>query len=164
MFQFIKRVLFSQRGTASASKSASYQNHEVLGRPFRSTEKRGEIIVVSDSYVVGTGTYTTGTTDTVSGVVKLFKQRAGWKCLEGIFSTNGLSASAGVGQTPVIGDGSDADFYMTATDFDLAAITRLAVTAHHFKATTDVDVTLTFGATGTPVAGQTIYYTFLFVA
>lgn len=163
MFQFIKRVLFSSRGTASASKSAAYQSNYVLGQPFRGSTQGGNIFVVSDSYTVGTGTYTTGTTDTVSGVVKLFVHRAGWKCVGMTVSTNGLSASAGVGQTPVIGDGTTANLYMAASDFDAAAVGTLAATGHHYTPTVDKDVTLTFGATGIPVAGQVIYYTFWFV-
>ena len=163
MFHFIKKVLFSERGTASASKSASYQNYDVLGLPFDGLARGGRLIVISDSYTVGTGTYTTGTTDTVSGVVKLFVHKAGWKCIAAFISTDGLSASAGVGQTPVIGDGTTANKYMTATDFDAAAVTTLAATGHHYTPTANVDVTLTFGATGVPVAGQHIYYTFLFV-
>lgn len=164
MFNFIKKVLLSERGTASVAKSASYQNYEVLGLPFDGTARKGRVIVISDSYTIGTATYTTGTADTGSGTVKLFTHKAGWKCILALVSTDGVMASGGVGGTVAIGDGTTADKYITATDFDAAATATLNATGHHYAPTADVTVTLTYGATGTPVAGQHIYYTFVFIA
>jgi hypothetical protein len=163
MFSFIKRVLFSQRGTASELRSTSYQNYDILGRPFRSTERRGQIIVISDSHTVGAGTYVVGTTETASGTVKLFVHRAGWKCIGATVSSGVLGASAGAGVTLAIGDGTTADKYITATDFDVANIAQLNAKGHHFKPTVDTIVIGTWSAV-IPVAAQNVYYTFYFVA
>jgi len=163
MFQFIKRVLLSSRGTASELRSTSYQNHDILGRPFRSTERRGEIIVISDSHTVGAGTYVVGTTETASGTVKLFVHRAGWKCLEAVISSEAAGTSAGAGVTAAFGDGTTADKYVTAFDVDAVAISRLNATGHHYQPTADKIVTLTWSAV-IPVATKKIYYTFMFVA
>src|SRR5690349_15101520 len=164
MFNFIKRVLFSQRGTASVAKAEQYQNFEVLGRAFDGSYLRGRMIGVAIDYVVGTATYTTGSSDTVSGTVKLFTHKAGWTLMAAFFSTDGLSASAGVGQSTKIGDGSDDDYYMLATDWDAAALGTVAPTAIGAKPTADKTVTITYGATGTPVAGQHIYVRMIFMA
>ena len=161
MFQFIKRVLLSSRGTASELRSTSYQNYDILGRPFRSDDRFGHLIVISDSHTVGAGTYVVGTTETASGTVKLFKHRAGWKCLEVIVSSGAAGASAGAGVTLALGDGSTADKYVTAFDVDAAAIGRMNATGHHYQPTTDVIVTLTWSAV-IPVATTVVNYTFLF--
>ena len=163
MFQFIKRVLFSERGTASELRSTSYQNYDILGRPFRSTERRGEIIDISDSHTVGAGTYVVGTTETASGTVKLFVHRAGWKCISCTVSTEAIGASAGAGVTLALGDGTTADKYITAFDCDAAAIAVINATGHHYKPTTDKVVILTWSAV-IPVATKIVYYTFEFVA
>lgn len=163
MFQFIKRVLFSQRGTASELRSTSYQNYDILGRPFRSTERRGQIITISDEHVVGAGTYVVGTTETASGTVKLFIHRAGWKCIGATVSSEAVGASAGAGVTAAIGDGTTADKYITAFDVDAAAIAQLNAKGHHFKPTVDTVVILTWSAV-IPVATKKIFYTFFFVA
>ena len=163
MFQFIKRVLFSNRGTASELRSTSYQNHDILGRPFRSTERRGQIIVISDSHTVGAGTYVVGTTETASGTFKAFTHRAGWKCIGATVSTEAIGASAGAGVTLAMGDGTTADKYITAFDCDVAAIAVLNAKGHHFKPTVDTVVIGTWSAV-IPVATKIVYYTFTFVA
>lgn len=167
MYQFIKRVLSSNRGTASVAKSASYQNYNVLGLPFRAGAKGGSPIIISDSYTVGTATYTTGSSDVASSIVLLFIHRAGWKCIYGLVSTDGLGASAGAGVTLAIGNGTTtgtttANQYITATDFDAAATASLNATGHHYTPTTDQYVWLTYSAV-VPVVGQHVYYTFMFV-
>jgi flagellin-like hook-associated protein FlgL len=163
MFQFIKRVLSSNRGTASELRSTSYQNYDILGRPFRSFERFGEVITISDEHTVGAGTYVVGTTETASGTVKLFVHRAGWKCIAATMSSEAAGASAGAGVTAAIGDGTTADKYITALDVDAANISRLNATGHHYKPTTDKIVILTWSAV-IPVATKKIFYTFQFVA
>jgi len=163
MFQFIKRVLFSNRGTASELRSTAYQNHDILGRPFRGTERFGSEIIISDSHTVGSGTYVVGTTETASGTFKMFVHRAGWKCIGATVSTGIIGASAGAGVTLAVGDGTTADKYITAFDCDVAAIAVLNVKGHHYTPTTDKVVIGTWSAV-VPVAGQVVYYTFRFVA
>jgi hypothetical protein len=166
MFQFINfilRVLLSNRGTASELRSTSYQNYDILGRPFRSDVRRGEIITISDSHTVGSGTYVVGTTETASGTWKAFTHRAGWKCIAATVSTGIIGASAGAGVTLAMGDGTTADKYITAFDCDVAALATLNVKGHHYKPTTDVVVIGTWSAV-IPVAGTVVYYTFQFVA
>ena len=157
MFNFLKKVLSSERGTASASRSVFYVNTIQGKAPYTGTDM-GQETSVFFSHTVGAGTYDTGTTDTVSGTVKLFKHRKGWAFSGLAVSTDGLSASAGVGQTPVIGDGTTANKYMLASDMDAAAgIGLINGASLGYAPTTDVTVTLTYGATGTPVAGQKIF-------
>ena len=163
MFQFIKRVLFSERGTASELRSTSYQNYDILGRPFRSTERMGEEIIISDSHTVGAGTYVVGTTETASGTFKLFIHRAGWKCIGATISTEAIGASAGAGVTLAIGNGTTADKYITAFDCDAAAIAVINATGHHYKPTVDKVVIGTWSAV-IPVATKIVYYTARFVA
>lgn len=162
MFQFIKRVLFSSRGTASELRSTAYQNHDILGRPFRSAERFGDLIVISDSHTVGSGTYVVGTTETASGTWYAFTHRAGWKCVAATVSTGAAGASAGAGVTLAMGDGTTADKYITAFDCDAAALATLNVTGHHYQPTADVVVTGTWSAV-IPVAAAKVYYTFFFV-
>lgn len=161
MFSFIKRVLFSSRGTASELRSTSYQNYDILGRPFRSHERFGHLIVISDTHTVGSGTYVVGTSETASGTWKAFTHRAGWKCLEAIVSSGAAGASAGAGVTLAMGDGTTADKYITAFDVDAANIARLNATGHHYKPTTDKVVIGTWSAV-IPVAATVINYTFFF--
>jgi len=163
MFQFIKRVLLSSRGTASELRSTSYQNHDILGRPFRSTERFGEEIIISDSHTVGAGTYVVGTSETASGTVKLFIHRAGWKCIGATVTTEAMGASAGASLTLAIGTSATADKYITAFDCDVAAIATINATGHHYKPTTDQVVIATWAAV-VPVATKIFYYTFRFVA
>jgi hypothetical protein len=163
MFQFIKRVLSSNRGTASELRSTAYQNHDILGRPFRSTEAFGEVITISRSHTVGAGTYVVGTTETASGTWKAFVHRAGWKCISATVSTEAVGASAGAGVTLAMGTSATADKYVTAFDCDAAAIARLNATGHHYQPTADVVVIGTWSAV-IPVATKIVYYTFQFVA
>jgi hypothetical protein len=164
MFKFIIRKLTEQTGTASASKSVFYQNTVISKYPYTATDQDGRVVTRMFNHVVGAGTYTTGTTDTVSGTVLLFTHPRNWKWIGLFVSTNGLSASAGVGQTPVIGDGTTANKYMLASDFDLTAGIGLPNGASYgYTPTTDMPVTLTYGATGVPVAGQAIFGSFFFI-
>jgi hypothetical protein len=164
MFKFLLRKLFEQTGTASVMNSLFYENFVTNKYPPAATDIGGRIVPVSFSYTVGTGTYSVGTTDTVSGVVKLFIHRRNWKFIGLMVSGNGQSASAGVGQTPVIGDGVTANKYMLASDFDAtAAIGLVNGASYGYTPTTDMVVTLTWGATGIPVAGSLFFGTFLFI-
>jgi hypothetical protein len=164
MFTYLLRKLFEQTGTASVMTSAFYDNFVTNKYPPAATDIGGRVVPVSWSYTVGTGTYSVGTTDTVSGVVSLFIHRKGWKFISLFVSNNGQSASAGVGQTPVIGDGTTANKYMLASDFDAtAAIGLVNGASYGYTPTSDVVVTLTWGATGVPVAGSLIFGTFLFI-
>jgi hypothetical protein len=164
MLTFLKRIFLSERGTASASKSVFYQNTVVNKYPYDTSGGGGRVVAVRFEHVVGAGTYVTGTTDTVSGTVKLFTHPKGWAFVGLFASTDGLSASAGVGQTPVIGDGTTADKYMLASDFDASAGIGLPNGASYgYTPTVDKPVTLTYGATGTPVATKKVFGTFFFV-
>lgn len=159
----ILQILSNQVGTASASRSVFYVNTVELKYPYAATDQGGRVVPVSFSHTVGAGTYTTGTTDTVSGVVKLFQHPKGWKWLGLLVSSDGLSASAGVGQTPVIGDGTTANKYMLASDFDATAAIGLPNGASYgYTPTADMPVSLTYGATGVPVVGQKVFGTFFF--
>jgi hypothetical protein len=162
--QSILKILKSQVGTASASRSVFYVDTVENKLPYAATSQGGRVVPICFSHTVGAGTYTTGTTDTVSGVVKLFQHPRNWKWIGLFVSSDGLSASAGVGQTPVIGDGTTANKYMLASDFDATAAIGLPNGASYgYTPTTDVPVTLTYGATGTPVAGQKVFGTFFFI-
>lgn len=161
--KFLLRKLADQTGTASASKSVFYQNTVVNHYPY-SGEDIGKEFAIYWEHTVGAGTYTTGTTDTVSGTVKMFKHLKKWRFTGLNASTDGLSASAGVGQTPVIGDGTTADKYMLASDFDATAgIGLINGASLGYQPTTDVDVTLTYGGTGVPVAAQHVYVVMRFL-
>jgi len=160
---FLLRKLFEQRGTASASRSVFYVNTIQGNAPYDGSTI-GKPLLVWFKHVVGAGTYDTGTTDTVSGTVKLFKHRKGWVFAGLRVSSDGLSASAGVGQTPVIGDGTTANKYMLASDFEATAAIGLPNGASYgYAPTSDVPVTLTYGATGTPVAAQSVFGFFEFL-
>lgn len=162
--KFLLSKLTEQTGTASASRSVFYVNTIQNKAPYGGTDM-GKKFSVWFSHTVGAGTYDTGTTDTVSGTVKLFKHRKGWSFVGLAVSTDGLSASAGVGQTPVIGDGTTANKYMLASDFDAAAGIGLVNGASYgYTPTSDLNVVLTYGATGVPVAGQKVFGTFDFLA
>ena len=140
-----------QRGTASATSSTLYTNHDVNKRPYAATDRGGRIVPIRVDYTVLSG-------DTVSGTVKLGVHPKGWAFHSLNISTDGLSASAGVGQTPVIGDGSTANKYMLASDFDATAGVGLINGASiGYIPTADKIITLTFGATGTPVVGKKVF-------
>ena len=162
--KFLLAKLSENIGTASASRSVFYVNTIQNHAPYAGTDM-GKEFAIWFSHTVGAGTYDTGSSDTVSGTVKLFKHRKGWAFTGLRVSTDGLSASAGVGQTPVIGDGTTANKYMLASDFDATAGIGLVNGASYgYTPTSDVIVTLTYGATGTPVAGQKVFGTFYFLA
>jgi hypothetical protein len=163
MFQFIKQALFSNRGTASELRSTSYQNIDILGRPFRSDQRFGEEIIISDSHTVGAGTYVVGTTETASGTVKLFTHRAGWKCVGFTVATEAMGASAGAGVTLAVGDGTTADKYITAFDCDAAAIATINATGLGYQPTADKVVIGTWSAV-IPVATKIVKYVARFVA
>jgi hypothetical protein len=163
MYQFIKRILTGNRGTASEIKSTAYQNYDILGRPFSGLVRGGHVYVIADTHTVGAGTYVDQAAENASGTVHLFVHRAGWVCIWAFVSTNGIGASAGSGVTLAIGDSSTADKYITATDFDVAgAVAYLNSTGHLYAPTADKIVTATYSAVA-PVAGQKFYYTFMFL-
>ena len=163
MFQFIKKVLFSSRGTASELRSTSYQNYEILGYPFRSDVRFGQEFVISDSHTVGAGTYVVGTSETASGTFKLFTHKAGWRCTGFNVATEACGASAGAGVTLAIGDGTTADKYITAFDCDAAAVAVINATGLNYKPTTDVVVIGTWSAV-IPVATKIVNYVARFVS
>lgn len=139
------------RGTASALSSTMYTNHDVNKRPYAATDRGGRIVPIRVEHTVVTA-------DTVDGTVKLAIHPKGWAFHSLNISTDGLSASAGVGQTPVIGDGTTANKYMLASDFDAAAgIGLINGASIGYIPTADVIITLTFGSTGDPVAGKKVF-------
>ena len=70
-------------------------------------------------------------------------------------TTSGLGASAGSGRTVAIGDATDNDRYMVATDFDvLNAFGVLAYAGAGYTPAADTDVIALF--TNAPVVGQLI--------
>jgi len=155
LFNLIRGL--GERGTASATSSTLYTNHDVNKRPYAATDRGGRVVPIHVSYTVVSG-------DTVSGTAKLGVHPKGWAFLGLWVSCTALSASAGVGQTPVMGDGTTANKYMLASDFDAAAgIGLINGASIGYIPTADKIITLTFGATGTPVVGGTVFGYLLFV-
>ena len=153
LFQFLINKLLEVKGTASVSRSVDYVNFVENRYPADAYKGGGRLVPIHFSHTVGAGTYTTGTTDTLSGLVKLFTHPKGWMFTGLFVSGTALSASAGVGQTPVIGDGTTANKYMLASDADAAAwIGLVNGESYGYTPTANMPVTLTYGATGTPVA------------
>jgi hypothetical protein len=149
--QELKRIFVSMRGTASDTKSVNYTNHVVNHYPYPTSVAGGRLVPVAIDYTVLSG-------DTVSGTVKVGVHPKGWIFHSISIGTNGLSASAGVGQLPTIGDGTTADKYMLASDFDATAGIGLPNTASiGYAPTADKTIILTFGGTGTPVVGKKVF-------
>ncbi len=138
------------RGTASALSSTLYTNIYVNKVSPTASERGGRIVPVKIHYAAVTA-------DTVSGTVKLAVHPKNWTFVGLQVSTDGLSASAGVGQTPVIGDGTTADKYMLASDFDAAnGVGLVNGGSLGYTPTADKIITLTYGATGDPVVGKIV--------
>lgn len=155
--KFLWDKLLSVAGTASAVSSTRYTNFFVSKYPPAATDMYGRMVPI---YVEHTCT----TADTVDGTVKLAVHPKGWAFCGLQISTDGLSASAGVGQTPVIGDGTTANKYMLASDFDATnGIGLVAGSSLGYTPTADVIITLTFGATGDPVAGKKVFGYLFFI-
>lgn len=149
--------LFSQRGTASATTSVPYTNFVTNKYPPGAADMGGRLVPLFFTYTVVSG-------DTVSGTVKLGVHPKGWTFVSIVCSTDGLSASGGVGQTPVIGDGTTANKYMLASDFDVTnGVGLIAGSSIGYTPTADKVITLTFGATGTPVVAKKVFGYFLFI-
>jgi hypothetical protein len=139
------------RGTASDKVSTAYTNFITNKAPPAATDMYGRMVPIHVKHIVVSG-------ETVSGTVKLGVHPKGW-AFAGlqIGSSVALSASAGVGQTPVIGDGSTANKYMLASDFDAVTGVGLVNGASlGYIPTADKVITLTYGATGTPVVAGVI--------
>ena len=148
----LRNILKSERGTASDKSSANHTAFVTNKLPSNNAEMNGREVVLHLKHTVVSG-------ETVSGTVKLGVHPAGWTFTGLRFSSNttALSASAGVGQTPVLGDGTTANKYMLASDFDAkAAIGLVNGESLGYKPTADKTITLTWGATGTPVVGAIV--------
>lgn len=138
------------RGTASALTSTLYTNLVTNKQPPTTDQTGGRIVAIKIHHVCVTA-------DTVDGTVLLQVHPKGWSFVGLHVSTDGLSASAGVGQLPVIGDGTTANKYMLASDFDASGGVGLINGASlGYTPTADKPITLTFGSTGDPVAGKII--------
>jgi len=145
-------LALGQRGTATAKDSTPYTNFVTNKYPPAATDLYGRIVPVHVKHTVVSG-------ETVSGTVKLAVHPKNWAFCGLQISTNttALSASAGVGQTPVIGDGTTANKYMLASDFDLkGAVGLVNGESLGYTPTADKIITLTWGATGTPVVGAIV--------
>jgi len=153
MFRIILGILLAlgQRGTISVNASTPYTNFITNKYPPAATDMYGRMLPIHVKHTVVSG-------EVVSGTVTLGVHPAGWAfCGLQIGSSVALSASAGVGQTPVIGDGTTANKYMLASDFDAVTAVGLVNGASlGYIPTADKTITLTWGATGNPVVAGVI--------
>lgn len=140
-----------ERGTASAKASVDYTAFVTNKLPSNVTDMRGRVMALHLKHTVVSG-------ETVSGTVTMGVHPKGWAfCGLQMGSSTAISASAGVGQTPVLGDGTTANKYMLASDFDAVTAVGLVNGASlGYAPTADKTITLTWGATGTPVVGSVI--------
>lgn len=142
-------TLRSERGAASAYSTTLYTNHDVNGAPYDSRNRGGRVVPI---YFEVTIEATTNIGDTYN----LFTLPKGWSVLGLFCTTNGLSASAGAGSTFQIGDATDDDRFMKATDFDAAeAQGALAYAGVAYRPTADTIVVGKIG-TAAAVAGKVI--------
>lgn len=89
--------------------------------------------------------------------VNLATAPAGFKPRSVFYSTNGLSASGGVGLNVRIGDAGDDDRLMADVDSDAAVVSHnLAAAGYDYEYTADTVIVATVTAGKTPVAGQKI--------
>ena len=137
--------------TASAKSSTLYTNRDVNGVIQSADKTGGRTVKIKIDHTVVSG-------ETVSGTVALGVHPKNWAfCGLQVGSSTALSASAGVGQTPVMGDGTTANKYMLASDFDaVTAVGLINGASLGYTPTADKVITLTWGATGTPVVGGRI--------
>ena len=100
---------------------------------------------------------TVPTSPGAGAVVGLGTVPAGFKPGGVFFSTNGLSASAGVGLTVVIGDAGDPDRLMASVDADAALDQfKLAPAGYDYEYTVDTALTMTMLSGKTAVAAQKV--------
>src|SRR4249920_2886708 len=98
--------------TASAKSSALYTSRDVNFNVQGADKSGGRYVPIKIQHTVVSG-------ETVSGTVLLGVHPANWAFVGLVVgSSTAISASAGVGQSCVIGDGTTANKYMLASDFD----------------------------------------------
>lgn len=140
-----------ERGTASAKSSSDHTAFNTNKYVANTTDLGGRVVARHIKHTVVSG-------ETVSGTVTVGVHPKGWAfCGLQFGSSTAISASAGVGQTPVLGDGTTANKYMLASDFDAVTAVGLVNGASlGYTPTADKTITLTWGATGTPIVGSVI--------
>ena len=148
MFSFFK-LLFSEKGTATARSSTLYTNLYTNKYPADARDRYGRFV---PHYFEATIVSAANIGDTYN----LFVIPAGWSVAWLHCTTDGLGASAGVGCTAQIGDSGDDDRLMAATDFDVTnAQGVLRPTGVGYRPTADTIEVLKIG-TAAAVVGKVV--------
>jgi len=149
MLDFMRGMVGSEKGTATARSSTLYTNFVTNMYPADGRDRNAKI----HRFSVG---FTVVSASNIADTYNLLVIPAGWQHSETILTTDGLGASAGVGCTVQVGDSGDDDRYVAISDFDAVnAVSIRAYAGMNYRPTADTIMVAKIG-TAAAVVGKIV--------